>query len=96
MKMVSLIVGLIIVCLIIIVWKIFDKKNKYDIDSNAYMSFILSENAKEYKNLPKINHPSAEYIDIGPLFDSCGKDFTHSAKLLRDLYGSNVNDKIVI
>lgn len=37
-----------------------------------------------------------EYVDITPLVDSCGKDITYSSRLLKDLYGEGISDKVVI
>lgn len=99
--MTTLVIVLIIVLLIIILWKIFGEKNKlgYRIndlhEKDHSLSFYMNENAKGYQsNIP--DGPSVEYVDLGPIMDSCGKDFTHSSKLLKDLYGTSISDKVLI
>ena len=99
--MTILVIVLIIVLLIIILWKIFGEKNKLEHQINDLhekdhsLSFYMNENAKGYQsNIPA--GPSVEYVDLGPIMDSCGKDFTYSSKLLKDLYGTSISDKVLI
>jgi hypothetical protein len=99
--MTTLIVVLIIVSLLILVWILFNKKNNHQsgrkLQMDLNLSYILDENAKEYKQNPSIYQMRGlEFIDMSGLFDSCGKDITYSTRLLRDLYGSELNDKIVM
>jgi hypothetical protein len=51
---------------------------------------------KKNKSVTAPINRNFEYVDITPLFDSCGKDFTNSSRLLKELYGPNINDKVVI
>lgn len=80
-------IGLIILFIIIIIWIFSGKKNKSIDPDNMKMHTITNK---------KLINPMVEYIDIEPLFDSCGKDITHSARLLKDLYGDDVNSKVVV
>lgn len=97
----TLIIVLIIVFFIIMIWIIFKDKNKIYESQKVFhekdhtLTYYLNENAKEYdSNIP--TGPSVEYVDLGYIMDSCGKDFTYSSRLLKDLYGSSINDKVLL
>jgi len=97
----TLVLVVIIVLIIIILWKIFDKKNNYEdkhlpCSSRNDLSYIIDENAKAYKDGSTLKSLGTEYVDLTPLIDSCGKDFTYSSRLLKDLYGPGISDKILI
>ncbi len=85
---------IIIVLCIIIIWYFVHTKyvQPYKIRSDD-ISAILDGEAKDWK-IQKIPH--TEYVDITPLIDSCGKDITNSSRLLKDLYGPEISDKVII
>lgn len=89
----SLLIIIIVLC-IIIVWYFTHTEyvQPYKIQSDD-ISVILDGGAKDRKNQKA---PHAEYVDITPLIDSCGKDITNSSRLLKDLYGPGINDKVII
>lgn len=64
-------------------------------DPYLNISVILDENAKVYKQNPSMfQMKGLEFIDTSTLFDSCGKDLTDSNKLLKQLYGPLIDEKI--
>jgi hypothetical protein len=96
-----LLAGIVVIIIIFLAWIIFNKKNNsprnnYD-GTDLNLSVILNENAKAYKQNPGIyDIQGLEFIDTSNIFDGCGKDFTYSNKLLKQLYGPLINDRILM
>lgn len=100
--------AIIFVLIIFVVWIFFIKKNNsavdyyrppkgLDLDLDLNLSVILNENAEVYKQNPSIYQiKGLEFIDTSSIFDGCGKDITYSNKLLRQLYGPLIDDKILM
>jgi hypothetical protein len=55
-----------------------------------WIIFIKKNNSKLQNHEMK----DLEIIDTSDLYGCCYKDITHSSKLLKDLYGSEFNNKI--
>jgi hypothetical protein len=92
------IIIILIVFLIFLFWKIFNKKNNSNKkDPNEIsVSYILHQNGRAINSYEVAKLSDSEVVDLTDVFDGCGKDMTHSVKLLTQMYGPSIHEKVLL